>query len=94
MNRLEPITRRWRGSLLQQGWRLWLTELRACVPAWLMPPAPPEQVYHWPLTGFILWQNCVYQAHSGYASTIHLIIFFFLLFFFIRVEEEIGRAHV
>ena len=51
MNRLEPITRRWRGSLLQQGWRLWLTELRACVPAWLMPPAPPEQVYHWPLTG-------------------------------------------
>ncbi|QHD07889.1 type II secretion system protein GspL [Pseudomonas sp. R76] len=50
MNRLEPIARHWRGSLLQQGWRLWLAELRACVPTWLALHEPPEQVYHWPLT--------------------------------------------
>ncbi|RTY74520.1 MULTISPECIES: type II secretion system protein GspL [Pseudomonas] len=50
MNRLEPIARYWRGSLLQQGWRLWLTELRACVPAWLALREPPEQRWHWPLS--------------------------------------------
>lgn len=50
MNRLEPIARRWRGSLLQQGWRLWLTELRGCVPSWLALQEPPEQVHRWPLT--------------------------------------------
>ena len=50
MNRLEPIARYWRGSLLQQGWRLWLTELRACVPAWLALHEPPEQRWHWPLS--------------------------------------------
>ena len=49
MNRLEPIARHWRGSLLQQGWRLWLAELRACVPSWLARPEPPEQIHHWPL---------------------------------------------
>lgn len=49
MNRLEPIARHWRGSLLQQGWRLWRTELRACVPSWLALREPPEQVCHWPL---------------------------------------------
>jgi len=51
MNRLEPLARRWQGSLQHQGWHLWLAQLRACVPAWLMPAAPPEQVYHWPLSG-------------------------------------------
>ena len=50
MNRLEPIARYWRGSLLQQGWRLWLAELRACVPAWLALREPPEQRWHWPLS--------------------------------------------
>ncbi|MDF3241069.1 type II secretion system protein GspL [Pseudomonas veronii] len=50
MNRLEPIARYWRGSLLQQGWRLWLAELRACVPAWLALHEPPEQRWHWPLS--------------------------------------------
>jgi general secretion pathway protein L len=49
MNRLEPIARYWRGSLLQQGWRVWLSELRACVPSWLAWQEPPEQVHHWPL---------------------------------------------
>ena len=49
MNRLEPIARHWRGSLLQQGWRVWLAELRACVPSWLARPEPPEQIHHWPL---------------------------------------------
>ena len=50
MNRLEPIARHWRGSLLQQGWRLWLAELRVCVPKWLALHEPPEQACHWPLT--------------------------------------------
>ncbi|MBW1246515.1 PilN domain-containing protein [Pseudomonas tolaasii] len=54
MNRLEPIARHWRGSLLQQGWRLWLAELRACVPGWLARPEPPEQVHHWPLNAPVL----------------------------------------
>ena len=49
MNRLEPIARHWRGSLLQQGWRLWLAELRACVPSGLARREPPEQIHHWPL---------------------------------------------
>lgn len=50
MNRLEPIARYWRGSLLQQGWRLWLAELRVCVPTWLALHEPPEQRWHWPLS--------------------------------------------
>ncbi|OPB00841.1 general secretion pathway protein GspL [Pseudomonas fluorescens] len=50
MNRLEPIARHWRGSLLQQGWRLWLAELRGCVPSWLVLREPPEHINHWPLT--------------------------------------------
>ncbi|WPN96469.1 PilN domain-containing protein [Pseudomonas sp. MUP55] len=50
MNRLEPIARHWRGSLLQQAWRLWLTELRGCVPSWLALQEPPERIHHWPLT--------------------------------------------
>ncbi|OCW28073.1 general secretion pathway protein GspL [Pseudomonas aylmerensis] len=50
MNRLEPIARHWRGSLLQQGWRLWLAELRGCLPRWLVLREPPEQIHPWPLT--------------------------------------------
>jgi len=50
MNRLEPIARHWRGSLLQQGWQAWIAELRACVPAWLAWQEPPEQIHHWPLS--------------------------------------------
>ncbi|CRM31424.1 MULTISPECIES: PilN domain-containing protein [Pseudomonas] len=46
----EPITQRWRGSLLQMGWRLWLKELRGCLPAWLSLQDIPEHVYPWPLT--------------------------------------------
>jgi len=46
----EPLTRRWRGSLLQLGWRLWLKELRGCLPAWLSIHDIPEHRYHWPLT--------------------------------------------
>ena len=45
MNRLEPIARHWRGSLLQQGWRLWLTELRVCVPAWLALREPVDAFF-------------------------------------------------
>lgn len=47
---LEPLAERWRGSVLQQGWRLWLKELRGCLPVWLRQSEQPEQVYHWPLT--------------------------------------------
>jgi general secretion pathway protein L len=46
----EPIAQRWRGSLLQQGWRLWLKELRGCLPTWLRRHELPEQTYPWPLT--------------------------------------------
>lgn len=46
----EPVTRRWHGSLLQQAWRLWLKELRGCLPAWLSLQDIPEHVYPWPLT--------------------------------------------
>ncbi|MGY2376516.1 type II secretion system protein GspL [Pseudomonas sp. SDO524_S393] len=49
MNRLEPIARQWRGSLLQQAWRLWLVELRGCLPGWLALREPAEQIHHWPL---------------------------------------------
>ncbi|WDU65701.1 PilN domain-containing protein [Pseudomonas poae] len=45
-----PIAQRWRGSLLQLGWRLWLKELRACLPGWLSLQDIPEHVYRWPLT--------------------------------------------
>ena len=44
-----PLAQRWRGSLLQLGWQLWLNELRACLPSWLCRPAIPQQVYTWPL---------------------------------------------
>ena len=54
MNRLEPIARQWRGSLLQQGWHLWLKELRGCVPNWLARQEPPEQIHHWPLTAPVI----------------------------------------
>jgi general secretion pathway protein L len=50
MNRLEPIARHWRGSLLQQSWCWWRAELRGCVPAWLAPQQAPEQIHPWPLT--------------------------------------------
>lgn len=46
----EPLTRRWRGSLLHVGWQLWLKELRSCLPAWLSIHDIPEYRYHWPLT--------------------------------------------
>ncbi|MGF6098739.1 PilN domain-containing protein [Pseudomonas sp. 18175] len=45
---------RWRGSVLQQAWRLWLKELRACLPALLRGQERPEQTYHWPLTEPVL----------------------------------------
>ncbi|CRM14659.1 hypothetical protein [Pseudomonas sp. 22 E 5] len=48
-----PIARRWRASLLQQGWRWWLKELRGCLPAWLSLHDIPEHVYPWPLTGAV-----------------------------------------
>ena len=57
MIQLEPIARYWRGSLLQQGWRLWLTELRGCVPKWLAFQDPPEHVHHWPLTAPVVPGN-------------------------------------
>ncbi len=47
---LQPALQRWHGSLLQQGWRLWLKELRGCLPAWLSFADIPEHVYAWPLT--------------------------------------------
>ena len=50
MNRLEPLARYWRGSLLRQGWHLWLSELRDCLPAWRVLREPPEQIHLWPLT--------------------------------------------
>ncbi len=46
----EPLAQRWRGSLLQQGWHLWLKELHGCLPAWLRRQELPERRYHWPLT--------------------------------------------
>lgn len=46
----QPITQRWRGSLLQLGWCLWLKELRGCLPAWLSFAEIPEHAYAWPLT--------------------------------------------
>ncbi|MBN2978948.1 PilN domain-containing protein [Pseudomonas lactucae] len=46
----EPIARRWHGSLLQQGWRLWLKELRGCLPGWLSLRDIPEHIYPWPIT--------------------------------------------
>jgi general secretion pathway protein L len=46
----QPLARRWHGSLLQQGWRLWLKELRGCLPGWLLPHDIPEHVYPWPIT--------------------------------------------
>ncbi|NWC95871.1 MULTISPECIES: type II secretion system protein GspL [unclassified Pseudomonas] len=46
-----PLTRRWHGSLLQTGWRLWLKELCGCLPAWLSLHDIPEHRYPWPLTG-------------------------------------------
>lgn len=58
MNRLlsKPLAQcelwaeRWRGSLLQQGWHLWLKELHGCLPSWLRQNELPEQIYLWPLT--------------------------------------------
>jgi len=46
----EPIAQRWRGSLLQLGWRLWLKELRGCLPRWLSLQDIPVHTYRWPLT--------------------------------------------
>lgn len=48
-----PIAQRWRGSLLQQGWRLWLKELRGCLPRWLSLHDIPDRLYHWPLTAAV-----------------------------------------
>ncbi|WP_455927860.1 type II secretion system protein GspL [Pseudomonas capeferrum] len=45
-----PVAQRWRGSVLQSGWRLWLKELRGCLPAWLSLHDIPEHHYLWPLT--------------------------------------------
>lgn len=49
----EPLAQRWRGSLLQVGWRLWLKELRGCLPAWLKHHDVPQRTYHWPLTAAV-----------------------------------------
>lgn len=46
----EPVTRRWHGSLLQQAWRLWLKELRGCLPTWLSAQDIAVHVYRWPVT--------------------------------------------
>ncbi|HEX8595802.1 MAG TPA: type II secretion system protein GspL [Pseudomonas sp.] len=49
----ERIAQQWRGSLLQRGWRLWLIELRACLPPRLqrlLIHDTPEHLHAWPLT--------------------------------------------
>lgn len=46
------IAQEWRGSLLQRGWRLWLVELRACMPEKLqrlLIHEKPEHLHVWPL---------------------------------------------
>jgi general secretion pathway protein L len=45
-----PFAQRWRGSVLQLGWQLWLKELHGCLPDWLSLHDIPEHVYRWPLT--------------------------------------------
>lgn len=48
----ERIAQQWRGSSLQRGWRLWLVELRACMPEKLqrlLIHDTPEHVHLWPL---------------------------------------------
>jgi general secretion pathway protein L len=48
----ERIAQEWRGSLMQRGWRLWLTELRACVPEnlqRLLIREKPVHLHIWPL---------------------------------------------
>lgn len=48
----ERIAQEWRGSLLQRGWRLWLMELRACMPEKLqrlLIHDKPEHLHAWPL---------------------------------------------
>jgi len=49
----ERIAQQWRGSLLQRGWRLWLVELRACMPEKLqrlLIHETPEHLHVWPLS--------------------------------------------
>nr|WP_162873880.1 PilN domain-containing protein [Pseudomonas viridiflava] len=48
----ERIAQQWRGSLLQRGWRLWLLELRACMPEKmqrLLIHDTPQHLHAWPL---------------------------------------------
>jgi general secretion pathway protein L len=51
--RMDLITKRWRGSVTQRLWQLWLDELRACLPArarqWLVDETP-VQTWQWPLS--------------------------------------------
>lgn len=52
----ERIAQEWRGSLLQRGWRLWLVELRACLPDKLQRLVihdTPEHLHAWPLTALV-----------------------------------------
>lgn len=47
------IAQRWRGSGAQRVWRLWLAELRACLPSplqRLLIDDTPEHTFAWPLT--------------------------------------------
>lgn len=50
---LNSIARRWRASPTKTYWRIWLSELRECIPArarhWLISETP-IQVWHWPLS--------------------------------------------
>ncbi|MCI8212248.1 general secretion pathway protein GspL [Pseudomonas sp. S25] len=49
---VERIAQQWRGSLLQRGWRLWLVELRACMPEKmqrLLIHDTPQHLHAWPL---------------------------------------------
>lgn len=65
-SRLEPLARRWHGSLLQQGWRLWVKELRDCLPRFLSLHDIPEHLYPWPLTAPV-------NAPSGEARQVLLL---------------------
>lgn len=49
----QEVAQQWRGSLLQRGWRLWLVELRACMPEKLqrlLIHDTPQHLHVWPLS--------------------------------------------
>ena len=50
----QPLVRYWRASVWRQGWDLWLTHLRACLPEhWQhrLLGYQPEVLCPWPLIG-------------------------------------------